>query len=334
MRLSSRPDLSRASKSSQSVPQMTLMTFQPAPRNKPFQFLDDFAVAAHRAVEPLQIAVDDPDQIVEVLARRERDGAERFRLVAFAVAEKRPDFRLFLPVHQAARLQVTVEPRLIQRHDRAEAHRDRRELPEIRHQIRMRIRRQPAAFGEFLPEILQMLLVQPAFEKRPRIHARRGVALKINEVAGKIFRAPAEEMVERHLVKRRRRGERRDVAADVRGGVGLDHHRHRVPADDALDAALDVAVARKWRLLLRRNRVDVRRVDAGGGRGAARSWSASFSSNCAVRSGPWLSSASSKTDCSDSAPFVAVAAAGMTGCAGTRTVNFFFVNLHCVIHFF
>ena len=35
-----------------------------------FQFLDDFAVAAHRAVEPLQIAVDDPDQIVEVLARR------------------------------------------------------------------------------------------------------------------------------------------------------------------------------------------------------------------------------------------------------------------------
>ena len=108
----------------------------------------------------------------------ERDGAKRFRLVAFAVAEKRPELRLFLPVHQAARLQVTVEPRLIQRQHRAEPHRDRRELPEIRHQIRMRIRRQPAAFGEFLPEILQMPLVQPAFEKRARIHARRGVALE------------------------------------------------------------------------------------------------------------------------------------------------------------
>jgi hypothetical protein len=30
-----------------------------------FEFLDDLAVAAHRAVEPLQIAVDDHDQIVE-----------------------------------------------------------------------------------------------------------------------------------------------------------------------------------------------------------------------------------------------------------------------------
>ncbi len=44
----------------------------------------------------------------------------------------------------------------------------------------MRIRRQPAALGEFLPEILQMLLVKPAFEKRARINARRGVALEIN----------------------------------------------------------------------------------------------------------------------------------------------------------
>jgi hypothetical protein len=59
---------------------MTLMTFQPR-RGKAFQFLDDFAVAAHRAVEPLQIAVDHPDHVVEVLARAERDGAERFRLV-------------------------------------------------------------------------------------------------------------------------------------------------------------------------------------------------------------------------------------------------------------
>ena len=108
----------------------------------------------------------------------ERDGAERFRLVAFAVAEKSPEFRLFLPVHQPARLQVAIEPRLIQRQDRAKAHRDRRELPEIRHQIRMRIRRQPAAFGEFLPEISQMPFVQPAFEKRPRIHARARRALE------------------------------------------------------------------------------------------------------------------------------------------------------------
>ena len=56
-----------------------------------FQLLDDLAVAAHRAVEPLQVAVDDEDQVVELLARGERDGAERFGLVAFAVAQERPD---------------------------------------------------------------------------------------------------------------------------------------------------------------------------------------------------------------------------------------------------
>jgi hypothetical protein len=55
------------------------------------EFLDDLAVAAHRAVEPLQVAVDDEDQVVELLARGERDGAERLGLVGLAVAEERPD---------------------------------------------------------------------------------------------------------------------------------------------------------------------------------------------------------------------------------------------------
>ncbi len=59
-----------------------------------FELLDDLAVAAHRTVEPLQVAVHDPDQIVEFLARRERERAERLRLVGFAVADEAPDPRL------------------------------------------------------------------------------------------------------------------------------------------------------------------------------------------------------------------------------------------------
>ena len=51
-----------------------------------FEFLDDLTVAAHGAVEPLQIAVDHEDQVIEPLARGDRDRAERFRFVAFAVA--------------------------------------------------------------------------------------------------------------------------------------------------------------------------------------------------------------------------------------------------------
>ena len=35
-----------------------------------FELLDDLAVAADRAVEALQVAVDDEDQVVELLARR------------------------------------------------------------------------------------------------------------------------------------------------------------------------------------------------------------------------------------------------------------------------
>src|SRR5687767_5605552 len=55
-----------------------------------FELLNDLAVAANRTVEPLQVAVDDEDEVVDLLARRQRDGAERFRLVGLAVADKRP----------------------------------------------------------------------------------------------------------------------------------------------------------------------------------------------------------------------------------------------------
>src|SRR6185437_5219618 len=34
-----------------------------------FQLLDDAAVAAHRPVEPLQVAIDHEDQVVELLTR-------------------------------------------------------------------------------------------------------------------------------------------------------------------------------------------------------------------------------------------------------------------------
>src|SRR3979490_1576140 len=57
-----------------------------------FQFLDDFAVSAYWSVEALQVAVDDENQVVEPLARPERNRAERLRFVHFAIAQERPDF--------------------------------------------------------------------------------------------------------------------------------------------------------------------------------------------------------------------------------------------------
>ena len=109
-----------------------------------FELLDDLAVAADRAVEPLQVAVDDEGQVVEALARRDVERAERFGLVRLAVAEERPDARA-RRVEQPAVVEVAVVAGLVDGADRPEAHRDRRELPELRHQPRMRVGRQALA---------------------------------------------------------------------------------------------------------------------------------------------------------------------------------------------
>src|SRR5262249_11847133 len=109
-----------------------------------FQLLDDLAVAADGAVEPLQVAVDYPDEVFQPLARRQRDGPERFRLVGLAVADEAPDF-LLGRVAQAAVLQVAVEASLVDAHDRAEPHGDGGELPETGHEPGVRVRGQAVA---------------------------------------------------------------------------------------------------------------------------------------------------------------------------------------------
>ena len=119
----------------------------------PFEFLDDLTVAPHRAVETLQIAVDHEHEVVEFLACRQRNRAERFRLVALAVADEGPDV-LLARVLDTAILQILVEPGLIDGHQRPEPHRDRGKLPEFRHQPRMGIAGEPAAIGQLTAEIL------------------------------------------------------------------------------------------------------------------------------------------------------------------------------------
>ena len=94
MRLRSSPLVSRCSSGSQYEPQITFSTFQPAPRNAASSSWMIFAVAAHRAVEPLEIAVDDEDEVVELFARGEGDRAERLGLVHLPVAHERPDLAL------------------------------------------------------------------------------------------------------------------------------------------------------------------------------------------------------------------------------------------------
>ena len=259
--LSSTPSLSSASSSSHFEPQITLMTFQPAPRNDGLELLDDLAVAAHRAVEALQVAVDDEDQVVELLAAGEAKRAERLGLVALAVADEAPHPALAGVVELAVE-EVAVEAGLVEGGDRAEAHADGRELPEVGHQPRVRIARQAAAGRPISRrKWSRSSAVEPALEEGPGVDAGGGVTLEVDLVAGRAVVLAAEEVVEADLVQRRRDGEGREVAADAVGRlVRLDDHHRRVPADERPDPPLDELVAGEPRLGLAGDRVDVRRA--------------------------------------------------------------------------
>ena len=236
------------------------------------ELLDDLAVAAHRAVEALQVAVDDEDQVVELLARGQADRAERLGLVHLAVAAEHPDLAV-LGVGDAARMQVLQEARLVDRHQRAQAHRDGRELPELGHQLRVRVARDALAV-DLLAEVQQLLLADAAFHEGAGVDAGRRVALDVEQVAAVVFALGVPEVVEAGAEHRRQRREARDVAAEVAAvgrvqAVRLDDHRHRVPAHVGAQPLLDLDVAGRALFLVGRDRVDVggvgreRHVDAG-----------------------------------------------------------------------
>ena len=103
-----------------------------------FKLLNDLAVAAHRAVQALQIAVDDEDQVVEFFTRCKADGAHGLDFVHLTVAAEHPDFTV-LRVGNAAGVQVLEKASLVNGHQRAQAHGDCGELPELRHQLGMRV---------------------------------------------------------------------------------------------------------------------------------------------------------------------------------------------------
>src|SRR5690606_5279950 len=132
-----------------------------------------------------------------------------FRLVGFAIAEKTPNLAVGLR-HQAAVFQVLPEPRLVDGHDRAQTHRHRRRLPELRHQPWMRIGTQPAAVN-LHAQAVEFGLADTAFEEGARVDAGTGMALDVQQVARMRLAGSAPEMVEADVVQRRRRGETGDM---------------------------------------------------------------------------------------------------------------------------
>ena len=96
------------------------------------ELLDDLAVAPDRAVEPLQVAVDDEDQVVEVLAAGDAQCADRLGLVHLAVADEAPD-PAGAGVDEMAEVEVAVDVGLVDGRDRPQPHGHGGELPEVGH---------------------------------------------------------------------------------------------------------------------------------------------------------------------------------------------------------
>ncbi len=122
----------------------------------------------------------------------------------------------------------------------------------------MGIRGQAAALLQLAAVVIELRLGQAAFEVGARVDAGRGVRLDADEIAAVVVGLVAEEVVEADLHHRGGRSVGADVAADAGAAVvGSQHHRHGIPAQDVLDAGLEVDVARIGRLLLQRDRVAV-----------------------------------------------------------------------------
>jgi len=210
---------------------------QVVPNHCPNMSLDDVQPGAQKRsssswmILPLRapgrpVAANCNSQPQTRLSRFSRDASVSepsvFRLVRFAVTDKAPDLWFLRPFGQTARLEIAIKSRLVNGQKPGQGPwRTVGKLPELRHQIRMRIRRQPAAVGEFPGrKFCRCFSSKRPSRNAPRINARRGVTLKINHVAGKILRASAEKVIEPNLVKalpprRRSRCGRRTLVVEL-----------------------------------------------------------------------------------------------------------------------
>ena len=260
MRLTSAPSRSAASSASHSRPQITLMTFQPAPRknaSSSWMILPLPRTGPSRRCRlqlMTNVRLSRPSVAATWIMPRDSGSSispsPRNAQTCWSAVSLKP-----------RSLQVAVEPRLHDRVHRAEAHGDGGELPEVRHQPRVRVRGQPgarAAVRELLAEAVEAVLGQPALEVGAGVDAGGGVALDVDLVAAAVVVLAAEEVVEADLVQRGRRGVGRDVATDADARPLRAVHRHRrVPPDEAAVGPLGLLVAGEPRLPVGGDGVDV-----------------------------------------------------------------------------
>src|SRR3972149_1458873 len=70
----------------------------------------------------------------------------------------------------------------------------------------MWVRSEPSSRMQLISEVLQLFYGKTAFQKRPCINPRRGVTLKINNIAFLIFSPCPKKVIEANLIQCRGRG--------------------------------------------------------------------------------------------------------------------------------
>ena len=158
-------------------------------------------------------------------------------------------------------MQVLQEARLVDGHQRAQAHGHRGELPELGHQLGVGVAGQALAV-HFLAEVQQLVFGDAAFQVSAGIDAGRDVALDVQAVTAVVFALGVPEVVEAGTKQIGQRGKRADVAAQITAfgwvvAVGLDHHGHGVPAHIGAQTAFDDQVAGALGFLVGLQRVHV-----------------------------------------------------------------------------
>ena len=228
-----------------------------------FQFLNDLAVTPYRAIQTLQVTVDHKHQVIQLLAAGQSQRTEGFRLVHLAIAHEGPHLAVVL-LDQLAVLQVLHDVGLIDGLDRPKPHGHSGELPEIRHQPRVRVRRQTLPV-HFPTEVIQLLFADTPFQIGPRIHARRRVTLKEHQIPFVFIAGGPEEMVEPHVIQGGRRSEGGNMATQfiVVVHVCPHHHGKRIPAHQGTDTAFHEYITGNGGFVLRGNGVEVGGVEMG-----------------------------------------------------------------------
>ena len=165
-------------------------------------------------------------------------------------------------------MQIPHEARLVDRHQRAQAHRDGRELPEVGHQPGMRVGGQ-AVTVHLLAEVMQLLLADAPLEVGTCVDPGCRMPLEEHQITLLVVVGRAEEMVVRDVDQRRAGCEAGDMTTELaRQPVGLHDHGHRIPAYEGADPTFHRAIAGKRILLGQRDGVQVGGIGAVGEVGA------------------------------------------------------------------